>query len=77
MVYGVTVIVADGVYTGTGNRDIDFLGKAITVRSENGPNNCVIDCNGEGRGFEFRSGEDANSVLAGFTITNSRAQYVA
>ena len=69
---GVTVIVADGVYTGTGNRDIDFLGKAITVRSENGPNNCVIDCNGEGRGFEFRSGEDANSVLAGFTITNSR-----
>jgi hypothetical protein len=31
------VIVADGTCTGTGNRDIDFGGKAITVRSQNGP----------------------------------------
>jgi hypothetical protein len=29
---GDTVIVAPGTYTGPGNRDIDFLGKAITVR---------------------------------------------
>ena len=43
---GDEVIVADGIYKGDGNRDIDFLCKAITVRSENGPNNCVIDCNG-------------------------------
>ncbi|MHC4544424.1 MAG: hypothetical protein ACYSYL_07840, partial [Planctomycetota bacterium] len=31
---GDTVIVADGVYTGDGNRDINFKGKAITVMSE-------------------------------------------
>ncbi len=71
---GDTVLVADGTYTGPGNRDIDFLGKAITVRSENGPENCIIDCNGTEdyphRGFYFHSGEDANSVLDGFTITN-------
>ena len=30
-----TVIVLPGTYTGAGNRDIDFLGKAITVRSTN------------------------------------------
>jgi predicted outer membrane repeat protein len=70
---GDTVIVADGTYTGPGNRDIGFLGKAITVRSESGPENCIIDCTGGGRGFYFQSGEDANSVLDGFTITNGYA----
>lgn len=74
---GDTIIVADGIYTGEGNRDIDFLGKAITLRSENGPENCIIDCNGTHyephRGFYFHSGEDANSVLEGFTITNGYA----
>ena len=67
---GDTVIVGDGTYTGTGNKNIDFKGKAITVRSENGPANCIIDCELDGRGFLFISGEDANSVLSGFTITN-------
>ena len=76
---GDTVIVAPGTYTGSGNRDIDFLGKAITVRSidPNDPNivaATIIDCNGTRedphRGFYFHNGEDANSILAGFTITN-------
>ncbi len=40
---GDIVLVADGTWTGVGNRDIDFLGKAITVRSENGPDSCIID----------------------------------
>ena len=68
-----------GTYTGTGNRDIDFLGKAITVRSLNGPETCIINCEGtetEGhRGFNFDNSEDANSVLAGLTITNGYARY--
>lgn len=33
---GDTVVVADGVYTGPGNCDIDFRGKAIMVCSANG-----------------------------------------
>ncbi len=72
-VNGDTIIVADGTYTGDGNRDIDFLGKAITVRSANGPENCIIDCQGTGRGFYFHNGEIANSILDGFTITNGFA----
>ena len=32
---GDTVLVHTGTYTGIGNRDLDFHGKAITVRSEN------------------------------------------
>jgi hypothetical protein len=74
---GDTIIVRDGTYTGDGNRDIDFLGKAITVRSENGPDNCIIDCQGSEtephRGFHFHSGEAEDSVLDGFTITNGYA----
>jgi parallel beta-helix repeat protein len=74
---GDTIIVSDGTYTGGGNRDLDFLGKAIALRSENGPENCIIDCNGTWteyhRGFYFHSGEDANSIVDGFTITNGYA----
>ena len=68
-----TVLVLDGTYTGTGNRDIDYTGKAITVRSHNGPQNCVVDCESAGRGFDFGSGEDGDSVLSGFTIVNGFA----
>jgi parallel beta-helix repeat protein len=67
---GDEVVVCDGVYTGAGNKNLDFGGKAITVRSANGPDNCVIDCEGEGRGFYFHSAEREASVLSGFTIQN-------
>jgi hypothetical protein len=67
---GDTVLVADGTYIGYGNRDIDFLGKAILVMSENGPENCIIDCEYEDyHGFSFQNGESSSSVLKGFTIT--------
>jgi hypothetical protein len=69
---GDTVIVADGVYTGDGNRDLSFLGKAITVRSAGGAAACTIDCQGTQedphRGFSFTSGETPASVVQGFTI---------
>ncbi|MCJ7729077.1 MAG: right-handed parallel beta-helix repeat-containing protein, partial [Sedimentisphaerales bacterium] len=64
---GDTVVIAPGTYTGDGNRDIAF-GKAITVRSQNGPETCIIDCNGSPgqlhRGFIMESG-----TLIGVTIT--------
>ncbi len=67
-----TVLVADGTYTGEGNRNISFLGKAIRIMSENGPEDCIIDCERQGRGFIFNRGEDFNSVLSGFTILRGR-----
>jgi hypothetical protein len=73
---GDTVLVADGAYSGLGNRNIDYHGKALTVRSESGPETCIIDCAQDGRGFEFHSGEGADSALAGFTITNAYAPYL-
>ncbi|MCK4343472.1 MAG: right-handed parallel beta-helix repeat-containing protein [Phycisphaerae bacterium] len=64
------VLVADGIYTGVGNKNLDFAGKVITVRSENGPTYCIIDCEGNGRGFYFHSGEGPDSIVDGLTITN-------
>jgi hypothetical protein len=78
---GDTVLVADGVYTGDGNRDIDFLGKAITVMSANGPENCELDLGGsnteEHLGFSFQSGEGPSSILQGFTIRNGWSYFGA
>jgi len=72
---GDKVLVADGIYKGIGNKDLDFRGKNIAVVSQNGPRNCIIDCEGKGRGFYFHHGESAYSVVSGFTITNGNAPY--
>ncbi len=68
--YGDIIGVSPGTYTGNGNWDINFKGKAITLRSSSGAGRTTIDCAGiEGhRGFYFHQGEDRNSVVRGFTI---------
>jgi len=73
VVDGDTVIVRDGTYSGAANKNLNLGGKAIMVRSETGPENCSIDCEGDGRGFTFHSGETSGSVVSGFTITNGNA----
>jgi hypothetical protein len=81
--------IPPGTYTGPGNRDLDFGGKALTVCSSdpNDPNvvaATILKCNpddpndpsyGPHRGFSFYSAEDANSVVAGLTITNGYSYY--
>ncbi len=68
------IVVSDGTYTGAGNYNIDTGGKAIIVRSQNGPANCIIDCQGNGRAFIFQSGEGATTDLEGFTVINGYAE---
>ena len=74
---GDTVLVADGIYMGNRNRDIDFVGKNIVLISENGPDNTIIDCEGDSltphRAFYFHFGEDTSAVIDGFTIKNGYA----
>ncbi|MFH1277487.1 MAG: right-handed parallel beta-helix repeat-containing protein [Candidatus Eisenbacteria bacterium] len=76
---GDTVELADGTFSGNGNRDIDLAGKALLVTAESWPPSkrggpCVIDCEGSTgsphRGFVFRSGEGPETLLRGVTITN-------
>ena len=69
-VNGDTVIVSDGTYMGVGNKNLDYGGRLITLQSENGPTTCIIDCENDGRGVYFHSGETADAVLDGFTIRN-------
>jgi hypothetical protein len=76
---GDIIEIQPGIYTGDGNRDIDFKGKAIIVRSTDPNDPCVaaatiINCQGSEvephRGFYFHSNEDSNSLIDGLTITN-------
>jgi parallel beta-helix repeat protein len=80
---GDVIVVGTGIYF----ENIDFLGKAITVTSEN-PNNpsvvaaTVIDgSNPADPNFAsvvtFKSGEDNNSVLTGLTITGGTGSWLA
>jgi parallel beta-helix repeat protein len=68
---GQKVILTDGVYTGTGNMNLDMAGKAITVCSENGPVGTVIDCQYQGTGFRFHTNETSESRVEGLTIRHA------
>jgi hypothetical protein len=68
---GDIVLVADGIYTGPGNRDLEFGGKSIMLSSENGPQATIIDCQGDAAephfGFRF-SDREGGAVLRGLTV---------
>ncbi len=74
---GDIVLLADGTYTGLGNRDVDFGGRNVTVTSQHGPASTIINCggaaspNGSGdhRGFYIHSGE-TSAVISDLTIEN-------
>lgn len=75
---GDTVLVAPGIYRGPGNRDVDLLGKDLTILSENGSGETTIDCEGSPtdphRAFCIVGGGTRLSVvIQGFTIRNGRA----
>ena len=63
---GDTVLVSTGTYV----ENIDFLGKEIVVKSASGPETTIIDGNQAGSVVTFDSGEDEDSILEGFTLTN-------
>ena len=66
---GDTVLVSPGTYI----ENINFMGKAITVRSSNGAKSTIIDGGGNGSVVTFNHSEAKSSVLKGFTIQNGRA----
>jgi hypothetical protein len=74
-VNGDTVLVADGTYIGAGNRNINFMGKSVVVKSENGPYATIIDCQNSSRAFILQSSEDSTTVIEGFTVQNGLSYY--
>lgn len=64
----------NGVFTGAGNRNVRFHGKAVEVVSEAlVPKGCVIDCEGAGRAFIFDEGEGPGTMVRGITVRNGSA----
>jgi nitrous oxidase accessory protein NosD len=63
---GDTVLVAPGIY----KENINFNGKAITVKSSGGAKVTIIDGGRKGTVVLFSSGETITSVLSGFTLQN-------
>jgi predicted outer membrane repeat protein len=70
---GDTILVMPGTY----REAIDFLGKAITVMSQDGASATIMDAAGLGQVsvVTFQNNEGANSVLKGFTIQNGQGSY--
>jgi len=60
-----TVVISDGTYTGDGNINI-LAEKKITIRSVNGPEKTIIDCQGNGIGIMV----DDGVTISGLTVTN-------
>lgn len=65
---GDSVVVAPGIYSGPGNRELDPHGKAITVRSTAGKTSCTLQLAPGFRAFEFGSSETSSTRIEGFTI---------
>jgi hypothetical protein len=65
---GDTIIVSDGTYV----ENIDFRGKAITLRSANGAATTIIDGGNASCVVKFVTGETSTTVLTGFTIQRGR-----
>ncbi len=75
---GDTVLLADGIYSGIGNREMNCYGRPIVIRSVNGPSGCIIDCEGSGSdthlAFNLSRCEGPETVIEGLTIRNGYVQ---
>ena len=60
---GGMVIVGDGVYT---NKSVITIDRKLTVKSANGPENCIVSGGGSVNGFRFTG---AGATVEGFTVT--------
>jgi len=67
---GDTIVAGEGIY----HESINFKGKKLTVSSANPDDQAVVAVtviNGSSRVVTFSNGEDADSILRGFTITGA------
>ena len=71
---GDVIVVARGTYSERGNVDLNSLGRDLTIRSENGPDSCILDAKRRGRHFVFENGETDDFLVDGFTLRNGSAR---
>src|SRR5690606_3859285 len=68
---GDTVLVAPGTYAGRDANELRFGGKEITLRSESGAANTVLDNGRSGTVLIFDRAEPLGATVEGFTITGA------
>jgi len=62
---GDMIVLADGTYAGPGNREIVLPAKSLWIRSERGPQSCIIDC------------KDAKGIThSGFTMSKAGSDVI-
>ena len=59
-----TVMVADGIYCGNDNLEVNFNGNFVTLKSDKGSQNCILDFQGYNHNWYF----DADVLISGFTF---------
>lgn len=72
---GDEIVLRDGVYNTADDRKLDFGPRSVSIRSENGPAQCIIDAQSLGRVFTFSSigfAAPAEVSISGLTILNGR-----
>lgn len=67
------VVVRDGIYTGAGNRGLRLPAHDMVLRSENGPANCIIDCEKAERGIRVDRRQTSATEIRGLTIRRGKA----
>jgi hypothetical protein len=75
---GDTVLVADGIYTGEGNRNILLNEKDIVIKSEHGADYCTFDGSGEDEAVGFNVPDSFSvfrcmAMIQGFTFQNFKS----
>ncbi len=69
-----TVEVLPGTYTGVGNKELDFFGNNIALRSSDGPDVTILDLENNGRAFTLAGFEPQSARVGGFTIVNGNTE---
>ena len=70
---GDTIFVLADTYTGTGNKDLDFGGKNLTLEAlpyYGTATQVTLNLQGSGRGFYFHNGETNAAVVDSFNVIN-------
>lgn len=75
---GDVIQLTNGTFSGEGNRDVDFLGKSLTVQSQSGDfAGCIIDCGGTPaephRAFVLEDGPVSPCLIVGLTFQGAEA----
>lgn len=75
---GDIIELAGGTFSGDGNRDVEFLGKSLTVRSQSGNfEDCIIDCEGTPaephRAFVLGNAPGSFCLIEGITFQHAEA----